>query len=158
MIKKLVFIVVISICFFACSSDSSSNPEDKITSATMIINGQFMTFQVSGYDLHPIDNGYQLTVELSRYVNMPADEQYNISIVVKYKKTGHNIITGFKYYQSVLGQGFFADFAEGNLVSDVSVNTNTRFKCSASGSMTQGSQTVTITDLKVNYIYDEPLD
>jgi hypothetical protein len=112
-----------------------------------------------GYDLHPVGNGYQLTLDVSRYVNMPADEQYNISIVVKYKKTGHNIITQFYYYQSVLGLGFAADFvSEGNFVSDVSVNNSERFKCTASGSMTINSQTVIITDLKINDVYDEPLD
>ena len=159
MFKKIILMLVIFIFILSCSSDNSSNPEDKISSATMKINGVPMTFQIMGYDLHPVANGYQLTLDFSRYVNMPADEQYNISIVTKYKKTGHNIITQFNYYQSVLGQGFFANFvSEGNFMSDVSVNNNKQFKCTASGSMTINSQTVTITDLKINDIYDEPLD
>ncbi|WP_445454752.1 hypothetical protein [Flavobacterium sp. 25HG05S-40] len=156
MIKNIAFGVFILVSFLSCSSDNA-NPEDKITSVTATINGVPMTFQAYGYGIDLTNNGYKLGLNFGRSVASPFEE-YGFYLEMRYKKKGNNVIEKFIYHQGIIGNSFDGDFVDGTFENTVSVNKNSRFKATASGSLTIGDKTVTITDLKINYVYEDPFD
>ncbi|MGV3696862.1 hypothetical protein [Flavobacterium sp.] len=158
MVKKAVLLILAITCIISCSSSNDDNPEDAVTSITMKIDGVPHTFQALGRGIDLMEDGsYKLHLNFGKYVTSPYQEQ-SIVIIMKYKKKGKNVIPEFIYHRYVDGVSFDGNFVEGDFESNVSVNSNKRFKATASGSLTLGGQTVTISELKINYVYEDPFD
>ncbi|AFL79598.1 hypothetical protein Aeqsu_0066 [Aequorivita sublithincola DSM 14238] len=152
-----IFFISVIVLFSSCSEDDSKNDEIAIcqeTVVTMIVNGETQTFYAYGRGIGIRSDGYELIINVGRNVQNPLGEQ-DIAIYLPYKATGKNIIEQFIYSQYKDNIIFRGDFLDGELQSNVLVNTKSCFRMTFSGKLSDGNQEIVITEGKISYMYDE---
>ncbi len=161
-IRNLLFILTGLILLNSCSSDDdNSNPCPQSEIISMKINGELKQFEVNGWgiDLDNDGSGHTLSLWLFTGVLQPQQDSYAITLKLPYKNTGTNIIEEFIYFRVQNGTSAESDFViEGELESNVVVNTNSCFSATFSGSAIVNGNEIVITDGIVEHIYDEPFD
>ncbi|PKD17304.1 hypothetical protein APR41_18575 [Salegentibacter salinarum] len=163
--KYLHFLIIfVSLPILNCCSDdddddSQTCPQTEI--ASMKINGELKQFDVNRWGIN-IDNdgtGHTLALGLMTGVFQPQQDTYAITIKLPYKQTGNNIIEEFIYLRVQNGTSSEIDFvAQGEIESNVLVNTNSCFSVTFSGSVMLNGNEIIIEDGIVEHIYDEPFD
>ena len=162
MIKHLHLILIsVSLLMLNCGSDDDAPtcPENEI--ASFEINGELKQFQVNGrgIDLDNDGTGHTLSLYLMTGELQPQGDSYQLIIKLPYKQTGTNIIEEFFYDGVENGTSTEIDFVvEGELASDVMVNTNTCFSATFSGSVIVDGTEITIENGILKHVYDDPFD
>jgi hypothetical protein len=161
-IRNLLFIFTWLILLNSCSSDDdNSNPCPQSQIISMKINGELKQFEVNGWgiDLNNDGSGHILSLWLFTGVFQPQQDSYAITLKLPYKNTGTNIIEEFSYFRVQNGTSAESNFViEGELESNVVVNSNSCFSTTFSGSTIVNGNEIVITDGIVEYVYDEPFD
>lgn len=162
--KKYLHLLMISISlpiFNCCSDDDDSQTCPQSEIASMEINDELKQFDVNGWGIN-IDNdgtGHTLSLQLMTGVFQPQQDTYAITIKLPYKQTGNNIIEEFNYVRVQNGTSSEIDFVtQGELESNVIVNTNSCFSATFSGTVILNGNEIIIKDGIVEHIYDEPFD
>lgn len=161
-IRNLILVFTGLIILNSCSNDDDNNnacPQSK--TIAMKINGELKQFEVNGrgIDLDNDGSGYTLSLWLFTGVLQPQQDSYAITLKLPYKSTGGNIIEEFNYFRTQNGTSVESDFvAQGELESNVIVNTNSCFSATFSGSAIVNGNEIVITNGIVEYIYDDPFD
>ena len=148
--------VFIFLLFVGCSKDDEPQV-CRETKVTMLINGELQTFEAIGRGIDLEENGYRLHLNFGSYEINPLVE-YSFSIVLRYKKTGENIIEKVNYNQYVNNTGFSATLNQNEIQSYVETNTSWCFNGTFSGTFNDGNQQITISDAKISYTYNESFD
>ena len=92
-------------------------------------------------------------------VLQPQQDTYAITIKLAYKQTGNNIIEVFNYFRVQNGTSSEIDVvAQGELESNVIVNTNSCFSATIFGSVMLNGNEIIIENGIVEHIYDDPFD
>jgi hypothetical protein len=152
--KKLLFCLsIVAMTMTSCSKDDEA-PTDPVTSVSMKINGVERTFEPvgRGIDLNA-DGSHTLDLHFYSYATTEAE---NMRIMLRYKKKGNNVIQVFSMTSNPNGSS--ANATGNTFTNKVTVNNRKQFTATFSGTMQNNSETVTIADGYVNYIYDTPFD
>ncbi|WP_417860521.1 hypothetical protein [Winogradskyella sediminis] len=144
----------------AYSSDDDVASCPQIESATMTINGEIMDFEIfgRGIDLDNDGSGHTLSLYLSSGYYSPQQNTYAVTLKLPYKETGTNIVEEFNYLRVENATSAEGDFVQSQLESHVTVNKNTCFSATFSGSATIGGNDVVITGGEINHVYTDPFD
>ena len=154
-LNSVAFIFIIFL-LVGCSKDE--DPQVcRDPSITMIVNGELQTFQVSGYGIDLEQNGHRLQLYFQRSQAEPYFEQSGF-ITLRFKKTGENIIEKINWHQYKLGDNFDAELSQPDIQSNVETNTEWCFYGTFSGTFDDGNQQITVSDAKLSYIYNEPMN
>jgi hypothetical protein len=157
-IPFLAFLCVIVIGITSCSDDDKEVPCPQ-TSISAVINGVAYTFAEGGRGIDLRQNGYELRLNFYAGTDANAETVRQFSLVVPFEKTGKNLITELSYLQyDHEGNSISGDFAEQELTSDVLINRKSCFSATFSGKLTDNGQEISITNGKIDYLYDEPFD
>ncbi|WP_179320108.1 hypothetical protein [Winogradskyella helgolandensis] len=159
-IKYALVIFISLLVLNSCSNDDDVVSCPQTENATMKINGELMDFQIfgRGIDLDNDGSGHTLSLYLSRGVYSPQQDTYAITLKLPFKKTGTNIIEEFNYLRVQNASSSEGDFVQAELQSSVTVNKNTCFSVTFSGSATINGNEVVITDGVINHTYNDPFD
>jgi len=154
-------IIFVSLLILNCCSDdddSQTCPQTEI--ASMEINDELKQFDINGrgIDLDNDGTGHTLSLWLMTGVTQPQQDTYAITIKLPYKQTGQNIIEEFNYFRVQNGTSEIDFVAQGELESNVIVNTNSCFSATFSGSALLNGNEIIIEDGIVEHVYDEPFD
>jgi len=165
LMKKHLHLIIIFISLIilnSCSDDdddSQSCPQTEI--ASMKINDEQKQFDINGWGIDSDNDGtgHTLSLWLMTGVLQPQQDTYAITIKLPYKQTGNNIIEELNYFRVQNGTSSEIDFvAQGELVSNVIVNTNSCFSATFSGSVFLDGNEIIIENGIVEHVYDEPFD
>lgn len=157
-----LLIVFVSFLILNCCSDSDDSqtcPQTEI--ASMEIDNKQKQFDINGWgiDLDNDGTGHTLSLWLMTGVLQPQQDTYSIIIKLPFKQTGNNIIEEFNYFSVQNGTSSEINFVDqGELVSNIMVNTNSCFSATFSGSVMLNGNEIFIEDGIVEHIYDEPFD
>ena len=156
-IKHFTILLLAFIVLNSCSKDDSPSCP-KIEKISMKINGEYKQFFYSGrgIDLNSNGQGYTLFISFYSGTSSSPENSYQITIKLPYKKTGKNTIAEFDYFRVENLNYYQGDVAEQQLVSKVTVNKNTCFSATFSGSAILDGNEVNITEGVVDVIYDDP--
>lgn len=122
----------------------------------MIINGEMQTYYVNQYGITLNKNGgYTLNIKMDKESDSYLWGKEGIDITLPYKKIGKNVITNFVYHK-YSNNNINGDFVSGEFQNTVITNKNTCFYATFSGKLTDGNQTVIITDGSISYQYSRP--
>jgi hypothetical protein len=142
----------------SCSKekDATTCPETEYIS--MKINGETMQFKASGRGIDLNEDGLGHTLSLFNFAGVlsPKQDSYSITLKLPYKKTGIDIIEEFSYFRVQNTSSARVDFVQGELHSEVNVNTNTCFSATFSGRAIIDGNEIIITEGTMNRIYSEP--
>jgi hypothetical protein len=146
--------------FSACSEDNATQTCPESETISMKINGELRQFQIVGWgiDLDNDNTGYTLTLQIVSGVFSPQQDSYDITLKLPYKKTGTNIMEEFNYFRVQNGSSSEGDFVQGALQSSVTVNKNTCFSATFSGSSIIDGNEIIITEGIINHVYSDPFD
>ena len=143
----------------SCSEDDKAElcPQNEVI--TMQINGEVEEFDISGrgIELDTDGSGHTLVLYLFTGVFHPQQDSYAITVKLPYRRTGTNIIEEFSYFRVQNGISEESDFVEGELESEVIINTNSCFRATFSGRSIVDGNEIIISEGIINHIYDEPL-
>lgn len=160
-IKHFVIILINLILLNSCAKDSEDNrdqpcPKNEIVS--MKINGEVRQFEVigRGIDLDNAGSGHTLHLNLFTGVFSPQQNSYAITLKLPYKGIGNNIIKEIGYLRVHNATSIEGDFLQGQLQSEVKVNSNTCFSATFSGSAIINGNEIIISEGIINHIYDDP--
>ncbi|MBU2929913.1 hypothetical protein [Winogradskyella psychrotolerans] len=144
----------------SCSNDDDAVSCPQTENATMTINGEVMDFQIlgRGIDLDNDGSGHTLSLNLASGFYTPQQDTYAVTLKLPYKKTGTDIIEEFNYLRVQNGSSAEGDFVQSELISNVTVNKNTCFSATFSGSAIIGGNEVVITEGSINHTYSDPFD
>lgn len=153
--RKIYALLLTTAFFVSCSGDADAPPVDPVESISMKVNGVTRTFNPQGRGINLQANGtYKL--DLQMYTNDSESEPGYITLEMRYKKKGTNVIEEFHCFANP--NGMDANLVGPNFQNKVTVNSRKQFTATFSGSMQNGSEVVTITDGYINFIYDDPFD
>jgi hypothetical protein len=151
--KKIFFCCLSLLLILSCSKDNDV-PTDPVTSISMKINGVERAFEASGRGINlNADGSHTLDLQFYSYATTEAE---NMRIVMKYKKKGNNVIDVFSMTSNP--NGLSANATGNTFTNKVTVNSRKQFTATFSGTMQNDTETVTITEGYVNYIYEQPFD
>ncbi|MDT0689159.1 hypothetical protein RM549_05145 [Salegentibacter sp. F188] len=156
----LLFIIFNGILILNSCSEDDAQPCPQTEVISMQINGQVKQFHIdgNGIDLDRDGSGHTLSLWLSTGVFQPQQDSYAITIKLPYKKTGTNIIEKFNYFRVQNGSSAESDFVEGELQSEVIINTNSCFSATFSGRTIVDGNEIVITEGTITHIYNEPFE
>lgn len=157
----LLIILASLLIFNSCSNDDDSPTCTENEIASIEINNDLKQFQVYGWgiDLDNDGTGHTLGLWLMTGVLQPQQDTYAITIKLPYKQTGRNIIEEFIYFRVQNGTSSEIDVvARGTFESNVTVNTNSCYSATFSGSVILNGNEITIENGIVEHIYDDPFD
>ena len=119
-----------------------------------------MEFQIfgRGIDLDSDGSGHTLSLYMSYGVYSPQQNTHAITLKLPYKKTGSDIVEEFNYLRVQNASSAEGDFVQSELLSNVTVNKNTCFSATFSGSAIIGGDDVIITEGVINHVYSDPFD
>ncbi|MBF8150049.1 hypothetical protein ITJ86_09090 [Winogradskyella sp. F6397] len=159
-IQQLLLVFISLFTLNSCSKDDDSVPCPQTESATMKINGDIMEFQIfgRGIDLDSDGSGHTLSLYMSYGVYSPQQNTHAITLKLPYKKTGSDIVEEFNYLRVQNASSAEGDFVQSELLSNVTVNKNTCFSATFSGSAIIGGDDVIITEGVINHVYSDPFD
>ncbi len=161
--KKYIGLLLIFICLsilYACSDDDSQTCSET-EMASMEIDNELKQFDINGraIDLDNDGTGHTLRLWLMTGDLQPQQDTYAITIKLPYKQTGNNIIEEFRYSRVQNGTSSEIDFvAQGELESNITVNTNSCFNATFSGNVILNGNEIIIGDGIIEHIYDDPFE
>lgn len=161
-IQYLILVFTGLIILNSCSDDDDdvqTCPQTEV--ATMKINGELMQFDIfgRGIDSNNDGSGHTLSLYLVTGVYQPQQDTYAITLILPYKKTGTNIIEAFNYFRVQNATSEESNFiVQGELESNVILNTNTCFSATFSGSSIVNGTEIIITEGTIQHVYDDPFD
>lgn len=157
---KYIVLILTSLFINSCSQDSDEQncPQNEIIS--MKINGEEMQFVVSGWgiDLDSDGKGHTLQIDLTSGVFYPQQNSYAISLKLPYKKTGNNIVKEITYLRIENTNEAEGSFTKEKLQTKVTVNKNSCFRATFSGSTIINGNQIVITDGILDLVYDNPFE
>lgn len=156
-----LLIIFVSLPILNCCSDDDSQTCPQTEIASMEINDELKQFDINGWgiDLDNDGTGHTLSLWLMTGVLQPQQDTYAITIKLPYKQTGNNTIEELNYFRVQNGTSSEIDFvAQGELESNVIINTNSCFSATFSGSVLLNGNEIIIEDGIVEHIYDEPFE
>lgn len=148
--------LIILIVLVGCSKDDEQQ-DCRDPSITMVVNGELQTFQVLGYGIDLEGNGHRLELYFHRFQAEPYLEQSGF-VTLRFKETGANIIEKIYWHQSVDGYTFDAEISQSVIQSYVETNNAWCFYGTFSAVFNDGNQQINVTDAKLSYIYNEPMN
>ena len=121
------------------------------------VNGENLVFSVTGrsIDLNN-EGGHTLKIFLGSGVHYPVQDSYDITIQLRYKKTGSNVIDKIIYQRVGDGLNISTELDKTQIESRITVNKNTCFSGTFSGSTTVDGNAISIIDGVVEHNYEEP--
>ena len=158
--KSKIAISLATLFFLIASVGCSKDDEHQVCrepNITMIVDGELQTFQALGYGIDLEGNGHRLELYFHRYQAEPYLEQGGF-ITLRFKETGENIIEKISWHQYKDGLTFNSELNQAEIQSNVEMNTEWCFYGSFSGKFDDGNQQIVVSDAKVSYIYNEPMN
>lgn len=161
--RNILCLFIIFIGLFVLNSCSENNDISSCSlneNISMKINGDFKQFQIIGWgiNLNNSNLGHTLHLQIFTGVLNPSQDSYEIILKLPYKKTGSNIIEEFNYFRIENGSSLEVNFVLGEFQSSVTVNNNTCFSATFSGSIIIDENEITITEGVFNHTYSNPFD
>ncbi len=161
--KKLNKILIVFFSLFiliSCSEEEKMPNCSLVEKISMKINGELKEFEYRGRGIVLIKEGtYILDFSISAGVFNPIQDSYGLYLELPYKKTGTDLIQKFSYSRIKDTDSIDVDFIQdGELESEITVNTNSCLGIKFSGRVMINNQEVIITDGVINHIYDEPIE
>ncbi|MCF6133424.1 hypothetical protein [Flavobacterium wongokense] len=153
--KKKIIILALTIASLITACSSSDSQDCQPTSITMKVNGELQTFEPIGRSIDLEGNGHRLQLDFHRGNSDPFSEQA-VSLILRYKKTGQNVIEKIIYFHHTAGYSLDAEITQPQIQSNVEINRTTCFYATFSGTFTNGTLAEEITEAKVSYTYEEP--
>jgi len=155
-IFKNLVLFLFAFAMLSCSDDDNELPCEA-TEISMKINGVLHTFDPLGYGIDMIEGGHRLQLNFYRNTPEPFTER-NLVLAMLYKQTGHNVVDELLLSGVINGDYVETDLVNADFTSDVFINRATCFYATFSGKIVQGGETLTITDGKISYQYEDPFD
>ena len=124
----------------------------------MKINGLEKQFQIAGIEINynNSESGQTLIIDLFNGILQPKQDSYAIKFRVPYEKTGSNLIREMRYFRVQSPTSITGNFEQGQLQSNVTMNTNTCLSATFSGSAIFEGKEIVISEGIINHIYIYP--